>query len=180
MLVKNWFSKYLVFFFFKYAKNVFISFDNTLIFKLKTSAAKVISFIFFFLKKSSFFRCESLMDYTSTHIPKLGSFVLNAMLLSARFNCRLIVRVFAQEYSTVDSLTAVFLSAGWSEREIYDMMGLYFLNHPDLRRILTDYGFSTHPLKKEYPLGGYGELFYSDITKSIHTDLVVLKRTLRY
>jgi NADH dehydrogenase (ubiquinone) Fe-S protein 3 len=79
-------------------------------------------------------------------------------LLSLRYNSRIRVKTYTDELTPVDSAYAVFKAADWYEREIWDMYGVFFANHPDLRRILTDYGFEGHPFRKDFPLSGYVEV----------------------
>ena len=79
-------------------------------------------------------------------------------LLSVHYNARIRVKTYTDELTPIESATSVFLSADWLEREIWDMYGIFFTNHPDLRRILTDYGFEGHPLRKDFPLSGYTEV----------------------
>ena len=81
-------------------------------------------------------------------------------LLSLRYNSRIRVKTYTDELTPIDSVTSVFAAANWYEREIWDMFGVFFTNHPDLRRILTDYGFEGHPLRKDFPLSGYLEVYY--------------------
>lgn len=81
-------------------------------------------------------------------------------LLSTRFNARCRVRTYTDEVNPIDSAYYVFKGADWFEREVYDMYGVWFNNHPDLRRILTDYGFEGHPQRKDFPLSGYNEVRY--------------------
>ena len=83
-------------------------------------------------------------------------------LLSLRFNSRVRVKTYTDELTPVESVNDIFKAANWNEREIWDMYGVYFNNHPDLRRILTDYGFEGHPLRKDFPLSGYVECRYDD------------------
>lgn len=80
------------------------------------------------------------------------------MLLSIRFNNRIKVKSYTDELTPVDSSVPIFKSANWYEREVWDMFGIYFSDHPDLRRILTDYGFEGHPLRKDFPLTGFVEV----------------------
>ena len=80
--------------------------------------------------------------------------------LSTRFNARIRVRTYTDEIAPLESITPLFRGANWYEREVYDMYGVWFNNHPDLRRILTDYGFEGHPLRKDFPLTGYTEVRY--------------------
>ena len=83
-------------------------------------------------------------------------------LLSLRYNARIRVKTYTDEMTPLDSCNEVFKAANWYEREIWDMYGVFFSNHPDLRRILTDYGFEGHPLRKDFPLSGYIEVrFYA-------------------
>lgn len=79
-------------------------------------------------------------------------------LLSLRYNSRIRVKTYTDEMSPIESICSIFPAANWYEREIFDMFGVFFVNHPDLRRILTDYGFDGHPLRKDFPLSGYLEV----------------------
>lgn len=91
-------------------------------------------------------------------------------LLSLRFNSRIRVKTYTDELTPLDSSCEVFKAANWYEREIWDMYGAFFANHPDLRRILTDYGFEGHPFRKDFPLSGYVEVtfnFYACFVKYI-------------
>lgn len=80
------------------------------------------------------------------------------ILLSIPFNSRIRVKTYTDELTPIDSITGIFEGANWYEREVWDMYGVFFSNHPDLRRILTDYGFEGHPLRKDFPLSGYVEV----------------------
>jgi NADH dehydrogenase (ubiquinone) Fe-S protein 3 len=88
-------------------------------------------------------------------------------LLSVRYNARLRVKTYASETEGIPSLTGLFASANWYEREIWDLYGVLFAGHPDLRRILTDYGFRGHPLRKDFPLTGYVEVRYDEEKKRV-------------
>jgi NADH-quinone oxidoreductase subunit C len=94
-------------------------------------------------------------------------FELNYLLLSLKLNFRLIIRVTVFEQQGVSSVLHIFNSAGWLEREVWDMFGILFHNNPDLRRILTDYGFEGHPLRKDFPLSGFAEVRYDDGDKRV-------------
>lgn len=94
-------------------------------------------------------------------------FCLVYNLLSTRYNFRLILKSFVGSTNTVDSVTNIYKSANWWERETWDMFGIIFNNHPDLRRLLTDYGFEGHPLRKDFPLSGYTEIRYDEGEKKI-------------
>ena len=101
------------------------------------------------------------------------------MLLSLSQNQRARVKVTTDETQPVPSVTGVFSSAGWYEREIWDMYGVYFEGHPDLRRILTDYGFEGHPLRKDFPLTGYVEVRYDEEQKRVVYEPVTLTQEFR-
>jgi NADH/F420H2 dehydrogenase subunit C len=100
-------------------------------------------------------------------------------LLSLEFNSRLRVKVFTNEVTSLSSCTDVYINANWWEREVWDLYGIYFENHPDLRRILTDYGFEGHPMRKDFPLYGYIELRYDEGKKRIVTVPVELAQDFR-
>lgn len=100
-------------------------------------------------------------------------------LLSVRHNSRIRVKTYADEASPVPSVTSVFEGANWYEREVYDMFGVFFAGHPDLRRIMTDYGFDGHPLRKDFPLTGYTEIRYDEEKKRIVTEPLELTQAFR-
>jgi len=100
-------------------------------------------------------------------------------LLSIIYNARIRVKVFISEIDFVPSATKIFINANWWEREIWDLFGIYFSDHSDLRRILTDYGFEGHPMRKDFPLYGYVELRYSESKKRIITEPVQLPQDFR-
>ncbi len=99
--------------------------------------------------------------------------------LSPRQNLRIRLKVMTDEATPVPSLTSVFPGADWFEREAYDLYGILFTGHPDLRRILTDYGFEGHPLRKDFPLTGYFEVRYDDELKRVVYEPVELKQEFR-
>jgi NADH-quinone oxidoreductase subunit C len=100
-------------------------------------------------------------------------------LLSLKLNQRIRVKVTTDEEGLVPSITGVFSAAGWFEREAWDLFGIYFSDHPDLRRILTDYGFEGHPLRKDFPLTGYVEVRYDEEQKRVVYEKVKLKQEFR-
>lgn len=100
-------------------------------------------------------------------------------LLSHSMNNRIRIKVTTDENTPVPSVTGVFSSAGWMEREAWDLYGIYFDDHPDLRRILTDYGFDGHPLRKDFPLTGYVELRYNEEKKRVVYEPVQLQQDFR-
>lgn len=116
-----------------------------------------------FLKDHHHAQFLNLCDLTAVDVPtREYRFEIVYMLLSVRFNARIKVKTYTDELTPIDSITPVLPAANWYEREIWDMYGVYFSNHPDLRRILTDYGFEGHPFRKDFPLSGYVELRYDD------------------
>jgi NADH-quinone oxidoreductase subunit C len=100
-------------------------------------------------------------------------------LLSLKLNHRIRVKVATGEEGLVPSITGVFSTAGWFEREAWDLFGIYFSGHPDLRRILTDYGFEGHPMRKDFPLTGYVEVRYDEEQKRVVYEPVKLKQEFR-
>ncbi|MBI5164575.1 MAG: NADH-quinone oxidoreductase subunit C [Magnetospirillum sp.] len=109
---------------------------------------------------------KQLMDVCGVDWPaREARFDVVYHLLSLKHNQRIRVKVAVDEDTPVPSVTGVFSAAGWFEREVWDMYGVMFADHPDLRRILTDYGFEGHPLRKDFPLTGYVEIRYDDEAK---------------
>ena len=100
-------------------------------------------------------------------------------LLSLTYNSRLRLKVFTNELQSLPSSVKIFINANWWEREIWDLYGIYFDQHPDLRRILTDYGFEGHPLRKDFPLSGYIEVRYDDNKKRIVVEPLELTQEAR-
>lgn len=121
--------------------------------------------VIFFLKNHTNTQFKGLVDISCIDFPhRKDRFEIFYLLLSHALNLRICVKVISDEFSKIDSITGLFESANWFEREVWDMFGVCFANHPDLRRILTDYGFEGHPLRKDFPLTGYTELRY-DVEK---------------
>ena len=100
-------------------------------------------------------------------------------LLSVKYNSRIRVKVAVDELTPIDSVTSIYNAAGWYEREVWDLYGVFFSNHPDLRRILTDYGFDGHPLSRDFPLTGHTEIRYDEAEKRIVTESVELAQEFR-
>jgi len=100
-------------------------------------------------------------------------------LLSLTFNSRIRVKLFVDEITSVLSVVSLYINANWWEREIWDLYGIYFENHPDLRRILTDYGFEGHPMRKDFPLSGHVEVRYDESKKRVVTETVELAQEFR-
>ena len=101
------------------------------------------------------------------------------VLMSLKYNSRFSSSVRLSELDNIESITNIFEGANWLEREVWDMFGIFFLNHPDLRRILTDYGFSGYPLRKDFPLSGYTELRYDDTQKRVLSEPIELTQDFR-
>lgn len=106
-------------------------------------------------------------------------FVVIYDLLSIKYSQRLSLKVFVNEITAVPSSVGIFRNANWWEREIWDMFGIYFQDHPDLRRILTDYGFQGFPLRKDFPLSGYVEVQYDESTKKVEVFPLTLTQEMR-
>lgn len=135
-----------------------------------------------FLKNHTMTRCKQLLDITATDVPtREKRFEVVYQLLSYEHNSRMRVKTqiggLGQE--GVPSIVNLFKSADWYERETWDMYGIYFAGHPDLRRILTDYGFQGHPLRKDFPLSGFVECRYDATKRRVVTEPVQLTQEFR-
>uniref|UniRef100_UPI00358F21AB NADH dehydrogenase [ubiquinone] iron-sulfur protein 3, mitochondrial-like n=1 Tax=Myxine glutinosa TaxID=7769 RepID=UPI00358F21AB len=134
----------------------------------------------FFLQNHSNCQFHSLIDITAVDVPsRVYRFELVYNIMSLRYNTRLRVKSYADELTPVESLNSVYSAANWYEREIWDMFGVFFANHPDLRRILTDYGFEGHPFRKDFPLSGYVEVRYDDEMKRVVAEPLELTQEFR-
>ena len=132
------------------------------------------------LKQATATQFTQLVDVCGADYPqKPQRFEVVYHLLSIAHNQRIRLKVATDETTPVDSLCGLFKGADWFEREAYDMYGIVFRNHPDLRRILTDYGFQGHPLRKDFPLTGYVEVRYDDQAKRVVAEPVELAQAFR-
>jgi NADH-quinone oxidoreductase subunit C len=123
---------------------------------------------------------KMLMDITAIDYPEREKrFDVVYNLLSLNQNQRVRVKIIAAEDTPVPSVASIFSVANWLEREIWDMFGIYFSDHPDLRRILTDYGFEGHPLRKDFPLTGHVEMRYNEELKRVVYEPVKLTQEYR-
>ena len=121
-----------------------------------------------------------MIDITAVDYPSNEKrFKIVYFLLSHEFNQRIIINSLINENEKVETLTNIFPSANWMEREVFDMYGVSFKDHPDLRRILTDYGFEGHPLRKDFPLTGNSEVRYSEEQKKVISEPVKLEQNYR-
>ncbi len=136
--------------------------------------------VILFLKTNEKCKFRQLTDITAVdYLKKEKRFKLVYLLLSHENNHRLIINSNIKEKNIVPSITKIFPSANWMEREVFDMYGITFKDHPDLRRILTDYGFEGHPLRKDFPLTGYKEVRYSENQKKVIYESVKLEQNYR-
>ena len=123
---------------------------------------------------------NQLIDITAVDYPSNSlRFEIIYILLSMFRNKRIIVKTFLGENEGIESITTIHKSAEWYERECYDLFGIKFLNHPDLRRIMTDYNFEGHPLRKDFPLTGHTEVRYDDLEKKVIYEPVKLTQEYR-
>ena len=133
-----------------------------------------------FLRDDAACRFAVLVDITAIDWPERGQrFEVVYNLLSLAHNQRIRVRAACAEGDPIPSVTAVYRAAAWYEREVWDMYGILFSGHPDLRRLLTDYGFEGHPLRKDFPLTGYVEVRYDDEEKRVVYEPVKLTQEFR-
>ena len=133
-----------------------------------------------FLKSNENCKFKQLIDIAGVDYPENEKrFELVYLLLSHENNTRIKILIKFQINQTINSLIKIFPSANWMEREVFDMYGIKFKNHPDLRRILTDYGFKGHPLRKDFPLTGFNEVRYSEKEKKVIYEPVQLEQNYR-
>jgi len=136
--------------------------------------------VIMFLKNNNNTKFKQLIDITAADYPDNNKrFKLVYLLLSHEYNQRLVINFNIKENEVVTSLTSIFPAANWMEREVFDMYGIEFKNHPDLRRILTDYNFKGFPLRKDFPLTGHNEVRYSEDKKKVIYEPVKLEQNYR-
>ena len=136
--------------------------------------------VILFLKTNEKCKFKQLIDITAVDYPQREKrFKIVYLLLSHEKNLRIVINTHIDEKKTVSSITKIFPSANWMEREIFDMYGISFKNHPDLRRILTDYGFDGYPLRKDFPLTGHTEVRYNEDKKKVVSEPVKLDQEYR-
>ena len=133
-----------------------------------------------FIKSNKNTKFRQLIDITVVDYPEnTQRFKVVYLFLSIEFNQRIILSYLIGENEVIPSLTSIYPAANWMEREVFDMYGVKFKDHPDLRRILTDYGFEGHPLRKDFPLTGYTEVRYSEDQKKVIKEPVKLEQNYR-
>ena len=133
-----------------------------------------------FIKSNENTKFRQLIDVTVVDYPENPQrFKVVYLFLSHDFNQRIILSYLIIENEVIPSLTAIYPAANWMEREVFDMYGVKFKDHPDLRRILTDYGFEGHPLRKDFPLTGHTEVRYSEEQKKVIQEPVKLEQNYR-
>jgi NADH-quinone oxidoreductase subunit C len=157
-------------------KSAFISFGEL---NLETDAVNILDVLLFLRddKECAFF---SFIDLCGADYPSRSlRFDVVYHLMSPTNNNRVRVKLQTDEESSVPSVTSLFIGSDWFEREAYDMYGILFSGHPDLRRILTDYGFDGHPLRKDFPLTGFVEVRYDDESKRVVYEPVHLRQEFR-
>jgi NADH dehydrogenase (ubiquinone) Fe-S protein 3 len=136
--------------------------------------------VFTFLKNHTAAEYTQISDITAVDYPtKDQRFEVVYNMLSVRHNSRIRVKTYADEARPVPSLCQLYDGANWYEREVYDLFGVFFTGHPDLRRIMTDYGFDGHPLRKDFPLTGYTEIRYDEEKKRIVVEPLELTQAFR-
>tara|TARA_B100000427_G_C15354857_1_gene527135 strand:- start:37 stop:627 length:591 start_codon:yes stop_codon:yes gene_type:complete len=136
--------------------------------------------VLLFLKTNKVTNFRQLIEVTAVDYPeKEQRFRMVYLLLSHENNSRIIIDYYIKENKIVPSITNIFPSANWMEREVFDMYGIEFKDHPDLRRILTDYNFEGYPLRKDFPLTGHNEVRYSEEDKKVIYEPVKLEQNYR-
>jgi len=132
------------------------------------------------LKENNDFIFDQLLDITAVDNPsRERRFDLVYIIQSLKKNKKLILKTSLKENDSIETITSVYKAADWYERECYDLFGIEFTNHPDLRRIMTDYNFEGHPLRKDFPLTGHTEVRYDDLEKKVIYEPVKLSQEFR-
>ena len=136
--------------------------------------------VILFLKNNETTKFRQLIDITAVDYPQNDKrFKLVYLFLSHEYNTRLILDCYINDEEVVPTTTKIYPAANWMEREVFDMYGILFKDHPDLRRILTDYGFEGYPLRKDFPLSGHNEVRYSEDEKKVIYEPVKLEQDYR-
>ena len=153
-----------------------VAYDELMVWTTPAGLTKVL----IFLKEDQNCQFKQLMDITAVDYPEREQrFEIVYNLLSLKHNHRVRVKLAVKDEAQVPSVMQVYSTAEWFEREVWDMYGVFFTDHPDLRRLLTDYGFEGHPLRKDFPLTGYVEVRYDEETKRVVYEPVKLAQEFR-
>jgi NADH/F420H2 dehydrogenase subunit C len=173
-----WFN-YIISVLRKYLKRVLILGDFI---KIELESLEKLNIVLNFLKNHSKTKFNLLVDIACVDFLnfKDNRFQMNYLLLSCFHNSRLTVSFWLNEKDVIQSSTNIFSGANWLEREVWDMYGIFFYNHSDLRRILTDYGFSGYPFRKDFPLNGFFEIRYDENKQYLVYEPVELTQTFRF
>ena len=156
--------------------NSFVQNDELTVEISETDVVQVVQFF----KSNERIKFRQLIDIAGVDYPdEEKRFKLIYLFLSHENNYRIKLSINFQPNQVINSITKIFPSANWMEREVFDMYGIKFKNHPDLRRILTDYGFKGHPLRKDFPLTGFNEVRYSEKEKKVIYEPVKLEQNYR-
>lgn len=135
----------------------------------------------YFLKNHTNCQYKLLSDICAVDFLKnINRFEIVYNILSIRYNTKLRIKTIVNELTPINTITSIFSCANWWEREIWDLFGIFFSKHPDLRRILTDYGFDGHPFRKDFPLSGFVELRYDENQKCIICEPLMLPQKYRF
>ena len=157
-----------------------ILYDNEKYLGIIVNNKSDIASIIKFLKDNEKLFFNQLIDITAIDYPSRElRFEIVYLLISLKLNQRILVKTSMNENDNIESISSIHKSANWYERECYDLFGINFLNHPDLRRIMTDYNFEGHPLRKDFPLTGHNEVSYNEKEKKIVYEKVKLSQEYR-
>tara|TARA_B100000745_G_scaffold27855_1_gene17920 strand:+ start:132 stop:737 length:606 start_codon:yes stop_codon:yes gene_type:complete len=153
--------------------------DNDKYLEINTEAEKIFKVIKV-LKEDTKLLFDQLIDVTAIDYPSREKrFDMIYLLISLTLNQRILVKTAIDERTVLESISIIHKAANWYERECYDLFGIQFSNHPDLRRIMTDYNFEGHPLRKDFPLTGHMEVRYDDLEKKVVYEPVKLAQEYR-
>lgn len=151
--------------------------DNNLIFFIKKNNLK---FLLNFLKNHHALQFKTLISITAVDYPQNKErFEVNYFLLSYLLNIRIIIKVTTDDVTPIESISSIYQSSSWYEREVWDLFGIFFSNHLDLRRILTDYGFEGFPFRKDFPQTGFLEVRYDDEKKYVLYEPIEISQEFR-
>jgi NADH/F420H2 dehydrogenase subunit C len=152
--------------------------DNTIILYIKKNNIK---FLLNFLKNHYALQFKTLISITAVDYPqKKKRFEINYFLLSYLLNIRIIVKIVTDDITPLDSINLIYPSSSWYEREVWDLFGVFFSDHNDLRRILTDYGFEGYPFRKDFPQSGFLEVRYDDEKKYVLYEPLEISQEFRF